>query len=64
MIQEVKDELALLKKTDDFVDLNKKMTEWENFYKFHRPHGAFDGKMPYEALSLMLKNPVNFSNRV
>jgi len=32
------------------VDLEAKLAEWENFYHFSRPHGAFDGKTPYEAL--------------
>ena len=32
------------------VDLNAKLAEWENFYNYHRPHGAFQGKTPYEAL--------------
>jgi transposase len=39
----------LLTYTDD-VNLNKKLAEWESFYNFSRPHGAFDGKSPYEAL--------------
>ena len=39
----------LLTYTDD-VDLNKKLVEWENFYNFNRPHTAFLGKTPYEAL--------------
>ena len=43
----------LLKYTDD-VDLNIKLEEWENFYNFNRPHTAFDGKVPYEALSSIL----------
>ena len=43
----------LLTYTDD-VDLNKKLSEWENFYNFHRPHGAFNGKTPYEALNSSL----------
>ncbi len=43
----------LLTYTDD-VDLNKKLEEWERFYNFGRPHGAFDGKTPYEALRSML----------
>ena len=43
----------LLTYTDD-VDLNKKLEEWERFYNFSRPHGAFDGKSPYEALRSML----------
>ena len=39
----------LLHYTDD-VDLNKKLKIWENFYNFHRPHGAFNRKTPYEVL--------------
>lgn len=39
----------LLSYTDD-VDLNQKLAAWENFYNFSRPHGAFKGKTPYEAL--------------
>lgn len=59
-----KDEFyQLLTYTDD-VDFNKKLTEWENFYNFNRPHGAFDGKTPYEALSSMLKKSVDVSDRV
>jgi transposase InsO family protein len=44
----------LLTYTDD-VDLNKKLAQWEHFYNFDRPHGAFAGKTPYEALRSMLK---------
>ena len=32
------------------VDLEAKLDEWERFYNFARPHGAFKGKIPYEAL--------------
>ena len=32
------------------ADLERRLTEWEAFYNFHRPHGAFGGKTPYEAL--------------
>ena len=32
------------------VDIEAKLEEWERFYNFHRPHGAFNGKTPYEAL--------------
>jgi transposase InsO family protein len=39
----------LLSYKDD-VDLDAKLNEWENFYNFNRPHGAFNGKTPYEAL--------------
>jgi transposase InsO family protein len=39
----------LLTYTDD-VDLGQKLKEWEKFYNYDRPHGAFAGKTPYEAL--------------
>jgi len=39
----------LLSYNDD-VDLEAKLDEWERFYNFARPHGAFNGKTPYEAL--------------
>lgn len=32
------------------VDLEHRLAEWERFYNFARPHGAFHGKTPYEAL--------------
>ncbi|MSQ86524.1 MAG: IS481 family transposase, partial [Alphaproteobacteria bacterium] len=31
-------------------DLGAKLDEWEAFYSFNRPHGAFNGKTPYKAL--------------
>jgi transposase InsO family protein len=43
----------LLTYTDD-VDLNKKLATWEEFYNLHRPHGAHNGKTPYEVLRSML----------
>ena len=43
----------LLTYTDD-VDLNEKLAEWERFYNLHRPHGAFQGQTPYEALRCRL----------
>lgn len=39
----------LLSYKDD-IDLETKLQEWEHFYNFNRPHGAFNGKTPYEAL--------------
>jgi transposase InsO family protein len=39
----------LLSYKDD-IDLETKLEEWEHFYNFNRPHGAFNGKTPYEAL--------------
>jgi transposase InsO family protein len=44
----------LLTYTDD-VDLSRKLAQWEHFYNFGRPHGAFQGKTPYEALREMIK---------
>jgi transposase InsO family protein len=35
---------------NDDVDLNAKLAEWESFYNLSRPHGAFNGKAPYEIL--------------
>ncbi|MFK5857505.1 MAG: IS481 family transposase [Bacteroidota bacterium] len=50
-----KDEFyQLLSYTDD-VDLNEKLKSWEHFYNFNRPHTAFDGKTPYEALKLLIQ---------
>ncbi len=44
----------LLTYTDD-VDLNEKLEDWENFYNFNRPHGAFEEKKPFEALKCTLE---------
>jgi transposase InsO family protein len=41
----------LLTYTDD-VDLNEKLSEWEDFYNLHRPHKSLKGKTPYEVLSM------------
>ena len=38
----------LLSYKDD-VDLEARLDEWEQFYNFNRPHGAVNGKTPYEA---------------
>ncbi len=43
----------LLSYKDD-VDLNAKLREWERFYNLARPHGAHNGKTPYEALRAKL----------
>ena len=39
-------------KTD--VDLSEKLKVWEQFYNLYRPHTAFRGKTPYEALKSIL----------
>lgn len=43
----------LLTYTDD-VDLNHKLVNWENFYNYYRPHSAFNGQTPYEAMKELL----------
>jgi transposase InsO family protein len=35
---------------DDTRLFNDKLQEWENFYNYHRPHGALGGQTPYERL--------------
>jgi transposase InsO family protein len=29
---------------------NEKLREWENYYNYHRPHGALEGQTPFERL--------------
>ena len=35
---------------DDIHLLNDKLREWEDYYNYHRPHGALGGQTPYERL--------------
>jgi transposase InsO family protein len=35
---------------EDVSGFNHKVQEWENYYNYHRPHGALDGQSPYERL--------------
>lgn len=35
-------------------DLQAKLSHWENFYNFYRPHGGLQGKTPYEVLKKKL----------
>jgi len=35
---------------DDTKVFNDKLQEWEDYYNYHRPHGALDGQTPYERL--------------
>ena len=35
---------------DDIQLFNEKLEEWQNYYNYHRPHGALDGQTPYERL--------------
>jgi len=36
--------------TDDIHLFNEKLREWEDYYNYHRPHGALQGQTPYERL--------------
>jgi transposase InsO family protein len=36
--------------TDDIHLFNEKLREWEDYYNYHRPHGALNGQTPYERL--------------
>ena len=43
-----KEEFYQLLKYKSDVDLNEKITEWENFYNFNRPHKSHGELTPYE----------------
>jgi transposase InsO family protein/transposase-like protein len=36
--------------TDDIHLFNERLKEWEDYYNYHRPHGALGGQTPYERL--------------
>jgi transposase InsO family protein len=48
----------------DDVDLAYKLTEWENFYNCHRPHGSFKGQTPYEILKIKLQQSVSHTQHL
>ena len=35
---------------EDIHLFNEKLREWEDYYNYHRPHGALQGQTPYERL--------------
>jgi len=41
--------------TDDIHLFNEKLREWEDYYNYHRPHGALDGQTPYERLMTKMR---------
>jgi transposase InsO family protein len=45
--------------SDDIHLFNDKLREWEDYYNYHRPHGALDGQTPYERL--MAKSTASLS---
>ncbi len=36
--------------SDDIHLFNEKLREWEDYYNYHRPHGALKGQTPFERL--------------
>jgi transposase InsO family protein len=36
--------------SEDIHLFNKKLREWEDYYNYHRPHGALGGQTPFERL--------------
>jgi transposase InsO family protein len=36
--------------SDDIYLFNEKVREWEDYYNYHRPHGALGGLTPFERL--------------
>lgn len=46
---------------DDIHLFNDKLREWEDYYNYHRPHGALDGQTPYERL--MAKSAASLSTK-
>lgn len=45
--------------TDDIHLFNAKLKEWEDYYNYHRPHGALAGQTPYERLVARTKAGVS-----
>lgn len=53
----------LLTYTGD-VDLINKLSQREEYYDFHRPHGVLRGQTPYEVLREKLKSGISLSPEV
>ena len=45
--------------SDDIHLFNEKLREWEDYYNYHRPHGALAGQTPYERLVAKTKAGVS-----
>jgi transposase InsO family protein/transposase-like protein len=44
---------------DDARLFESRLQEWEDYYNYDRPHGAFDGQTPYESLRQKAKDPLS-----
>jgi transposase InsO family protein len=43
---------------DDANVFSEKLQEWEDYYNYHRPHGALGGQTPYERLRQKAQDPL------
>ena len=44
---------------DDANQFSEKLQEWEDYYNYHRPHGALSGQTPYERLRQKAQDPLS-----
>ena len=44
---------------DDANVFSEKLQEWEDYYNYHRPHGALGGQTPYERLRQKTQDPLS-----
>jgi transposase InsO family protein len=44
---------------DDTRLFTDKLQEWEDYYNYHRPHGALNGQTPYERLRQKTQDPLS-----
>ena len=44
---------------DDIHLFNQKLREWEEYYNYHRPHGALQGQTPFERLVAKIRADVS-----
>jgi transposase InsO family protein len=44
---------------DDANLFAEKLQEWEDYYNYHRPHGALNGQTPYERLRQKTQGPLS-----
>ena len=47
---------------DDANLFSEKLQEWEDYYNYHRPHGALDGQTPYERLRQKAQDPLSVAH--
>jgi transposase InsO family protein len=45
--------------SDNIHLFNQKLREWEDYYNYHRPHGALQGQIPFERLIAKIRADVS-----